>query len=195
MGVAGEPKYQQLASLLKDGIEQGRYSAGHRLPSEAELCAEHGVSRTTVRQALSELEALKYILRKQGGGTYIRAGFPGPNPDGVDQERFAFIYPFPSVVVNPALGEGIERALGAAKPIMRHYPCQNHLADVERNVRGAIADGASGLIVYPCDDATYSPALHRLVRDGFPLVLVDRALTCMPCDCDGSERGGRLVGG
>jgi GntR family transcriptional regulator len=67
----GAPLYAQLKSAILDAIESGRWSAGDRLPSEAELCDALGVSRTTVRQALAELEADGLLRREQGRGTFV----------------------------------------------------------------------------------------------------------------------------
>ncbi|MBE3560299.1 MAG: GntR family transcriptional regulator [Ktedonobacteraceae bacterium] len=65
------PLYHQLKLALQSEIEQGIYQAGARLPSEAELTRQYGVSRITVRQALDELEAEGLIVRRHGKGTYV----------------------------------------------------------------------------------------------------------------------------
>lgn len=43
-----------------------------KLPTEAQLCEQYGVSRQTVRRALAFLEEADLIVRRQGCGTYIR---------------------------------------------------------------------------------------------------------------------------
>ena len=60
------PYYAQLARIIEFEITQGRWHPGDTLPSEAELCEAHGVSRTAVRQALGELAA-RGLVRKQKG--------------------------------------------------------------------------------------------------------------------------------
>jgi GntR family transcriptional regulator len=65
------PLYFQLARLLTDDIAVGRWQAGDRLPSEAEICDTYGVSRATVRQALLRLENEGMIQRLKGRGTFI----------------------------------------------------------------------------------------------------------------------------
>ncbi|MCB0066410.1 MAG: GntR family transcriptional regulator [Caldilineaceae bacterium] len=47
------PRYYQIAELLKEQIAVGELPNGARLPSERELCEQLGVSRMTVRQALT----------------------------------------------------------------------------------------------------------------------------------------------
>src|SRR6202020_1886987 len=65
------PLYFQLARLLIDDINSGRWQAGERLPSESEICERYGVSRATVRQALLRLENEGMIQRLKGRGTFI----------------------------------------------------------------------------------------------------------------------------
>ena len=46
-------------------------AAGPALPSEFELAADLGVSQGTVRKALDELEAERFVVRRQGKGTFV----------------------------------------------------------------------------------------------------------------------------
>ena len=64
------PLYVQLVdALLSDVVGAG--GEGEQLPTEKELCDEYAVSRTTVRQALAELEQRGLIYRIQGKGSFI----------------------------------------------------------------------------------------------------------------------------
>lgn len=71
------PFYFQLAELLEHEIASGRWRPGVRLPSEPDLCAQYGISRTTVRQALARLEQRGLIERLKGQGTFVQRGAPG----------------------------------------------------------------------------------------------------------------------
>jgi GntR family transcriptional regulator len=61
---------EQVKSLIKKHILNNKFVTG-RIPSETDLANELGVSRTTVRDALSRLEREGTIFRKQGAGTFI----------------------------------------------------------------------------------------------------------------------------
>jgi len=50
---------------------RSEYVVGGQLPSEPELATQLGVSRGTVRQALTMLEREGMIIRRQGAGTYV----------------------------------------------------------------------------------------------------------------------------
>jgi GntR family transcriptional regulator len=61
---------EQTKSHLKQRILKAEFESG-RIPSETDLASELGVSRTTVRDALSRLELEGVIYRKQGAGTFV----------------------------------------------------------------------------------------------------------------------------
>jgi DNA-binding GntR family transcriptional regulator len=71
-------RYSSVADALKASIASGEYGVGSRLPTEFELCQLFGVSRSTVRQALAELETAGLARRRQGSGTTVVARTPAP---------------------------------------------------------------------------------------------------------------------
>ncbi|HEY3956111.1 MAG TPA: GntR family transcriptional regulator [Streptosporangiaceae bacterium] len=68
------PAYQHLASDLRQAIATGRYPAGQRLPTEAELVSSTRLSRQTVRRAFQELVSEGVIYRVRGRGTFAVPG-------------------------------------------------------------------------------------------------------------------------
>ena len=70
------PLYYQLGSILREKILSGSYAAGDRLPTEAELGDDFGISRITVRQALEALETEGLIRREKGRGTFVTGKRP-----------------------------------------------------------------------------------------------------------------------
>ncbi len=65
------PLYIQTVDALYELLEHNIYEAGRPLPAEAELATLLGVSRSTIREALSHLEKDGLIIRKQGVGTFV----------------------------------------------------------------------------------------------------------------------------
>jgi multiple sugar transport system substrate-binding protein len=65
------PVYAQLKTLLREDIISGRYRPGDRLPTEHELCALYGISRTPVHRALAELANEGAILRHRRRGSFV----------------------------------------------------------------------------------------------------------------------------
>ena len=75
--------YQQLKTMILEEIVAGRFAAGEQLPTEHDLCAQHGISRAPVHRALSELAAEGVILRHRRRGSYVnphwlRTNTPSP---------------------------------------------------------------------------------------------------------------------
>lgn len=65
------PYYQQLSELLRREIgERDAQGEVYQLPSENELAKMHGITRATVRHALSMLEQDGWIYREKGKGSF-----------------------------------------------------------------------------------------------------------------------------
>jgi GntR family transcriptional regulator, transcriptional repressor for pyruvate dehydrogenase complex len=63
----------RLAAMLSTQIEAGRLAPGDRLPTEAQLCATHGVSRSVVREAVHRVKSRGLLVARQGSGVYVAA--------------------------------------------------------------------------------------------------------------------------
>jgi DNA-binding transcriptional MocR family regulator len=69
-------RYQHLANLLAERIEQGLYRSGERLPSVRALSQEHGVSISTIQQAYQILENLQLITPSRAPAILSRNAKP-----------------------------------------------------------------------------------------------------------------------
>lgn len=69
----GRPAYRQIADDLQAQIDDGTLRDGDRIPSEAELQAEYGVSRIVARQAMEELAKVGLITKQRGKGSFVRS--------------------------------------------------------------------------------------------------------------------------
>jgi GntR family transcriptional regulator len=65
------PLYFQLKQILIEEIEKGTWNSGDMMPTEHQLQEQYNVSRTTVRQAMQELELEGKIIRYRGRGTFV----------------------------------------------------------------------------------------------------------------------------
>ena len=69
-------QHHQLAQDLLAQIADGTFAIGDRLPTEEQLCADYGLARGTVRQALGRLDELGLISRRPRAGTTVIASVP-----------------------------------------------------------------------------------------------------------------------
>ncbi len=63
----------QVADQLAAEIRRGGLAPGDRLPTEARLVEQFGVSRTVVREAVSRLKSLGLVDSRQGSGVFVQA--------------------------------------------------------------------------------------------------------------------------
>ncbi|MBS1871030.1 MAG: FadR family transcriptional regulator [Actinobacteria bacterium] len=72
--VTRSPLYEQVAERLRDFIDAQQLQPGDRLMSERELAERLGVSRTSVRQALTALRVQGLVEIKHGEGVFLLRG-------------------------------------------------------------------------------------------------------------------------
>jgi GntR family transcriptional repressor for pyruvate dehydrogenase complex len=65
--------YEDIVEQIHHLIRKGKFKQGDQLPTERELVDTFKVSRASVREAISHLEAMNLVQRRQGNGTYVIA--------------------------------------------------------------------------------------------------------------------------
>lgn len=76
---------QQAHHYLRELIEAGHYEAGQQLPSQAELAAQLGISRLTLREALLSLEQEGVIQIRHGIGTFVSPSYAHRLESGLER--------------------------------------------------------------------------------------------------------------
>jgi len=66
-----ELRYRSIAGDLRRRVEANEFASGRLLPSEAELAADYGASRVTVRRALEEVRGEGLVESRQGYGWFV----------------------------------------------------------------------------------------------------------------------------
>lgn len=64
---------ERLSEILARQIESGERAPGSRLPTEEQLAAEYGVSRTVVREGIARLKSDGLVTTRQGLGAFVAA--------------------------------------------------------------------------------------------------------------------------
>ncbi|WP_170333030.1 phosphonate metabolism transcriptional regulator PhnF [Ruegeria arenilitoris] len=67
------PVWKSIALSLTSDIAEVRYNTGDRLPTEAQLAAQHGVNRHTVRRALADMAEQGLVHPRRGAGVFVAA--------------------------------------------------------------------------------------------------------------------------
>ncbi len=68
---ATQPLYRVLAEALREAVVSGDYPPGGKLPTEAKLAKQFGMSRGTVVKAIATLVAEGIVIKRQGAGSFV----------------------------------------------------------------------------------------------------------------------------
>jgi DNA-binding FadR family transcriptional regulator len=130
-----------VAQQLQKQIEKGSFAKSGKLPTEAVLAQEFGVSRTVIREAISRLKNEGMVEPRQGSGVFVveRAGI---RPLRID---YAQAVEPQSVLHILALRRAIEAEV-ASEAAMRRT--DTHMAAIDAalaKIDTAVADGEDGV--------------------------------------------------
>jgi len=73
MAAMGSARARETVRHLQEAITSGRWPVNSRIPTEADLAAELGVGRSTVREAVRSLAHLGMLEPAPGRGTFVRS--------------------------------------------------------------------------------------------------------------------------
>lgn len=188
------PKYQALAQWACRQIQQQNMQPGQRFYSEAELCELHGVSRQTVRQAITRLVQQGVLEARQGSGTFVAeaAGMHTGGNIGVVSTYFND-YIFPGIIT------GIEEVLSQNGFGMQLAITHNKVQDEEKALLNLLEQNVAGLIVEPTKSALPNPnaEIYKEIESrGIPLVFFNAAYPWanFPLVAMDDVRAGRMAG-
>lgn len=180
------PKHARVYASLAGDLARGRWRPGERLPSEAVLMRQFGVSRITVGRAMRDLARANLVERRPGSGTYVKppadAGgrsFGVLMPDLGSAEIFEPI--FRGMMASPLarrhallLGNSASAPDGSSREAAAWHLCRQYM---DRRV--------AGVFFAPLEHAPDQDQVNRRIADalhgaGIPLVLLDRPLESFP---------------
>lgn len=118
----------ELVEALGDRIRDKRLKVGEKLPSEAAIENQYGVSRTVVREAISRLQAAGLVVTRHGIGTFIVGTNDNPTFQ-LTQEDFATLK---DVIAVLELRIGIEVEAASLAAIRR---TEKNLTDIEASLK------------------------------------------------------------
>jgi len=163
------PVFVQVASQLIDAITGGRFPVGARLPSEQQLAAQFGVSRPSIREALSCLQFEGYVAPRQGSRTIVTSVVPRSavqgRPESAARPAFSVADLFEArLTLEPQVV-----GLAAADPDPRALPAVRQILDGMK-----LALSEPGL--HPRTDLEVHTALVRVCRNTLLVEATERLL-------------------
>lgn len=152
------PLYYQLISIIKRNLSVGILKTGDTIPSEAELCESLGISRSTVRQAIGELESEGLVVRCRGKGTFICK----PKMNRSVQDVYSFSSEMRAMGLEPSSDVHKFQIVKPSEAIAKSLELKDNNQDVYEIVRVRRANGEPLLL-----ETTFFPIyiLPGLTRD------------------------------
>ncbi len=130
------PLHLQAQQHLLSLIENGTYEPGQQLPSEADLAAQLGISRPTLREALLNLEQEGVIVRKHGVGTFVAPEYGSRLESGLECLES---------VLDLAARQGMQVSVGDLQ--VQEEPADSEVADKLQVTRGTLLTSVRRVIV------------------------------------------------
>ncbi len=131
----------RLAARLAAQIASGALVPGDRLPTEQQLAAAHGVSRTVVREAMHQLKSRALVVARQGSGVFV-APTPVNQPLAFDPTVLESVESVVHVIEVRRVLEGEIAALAAERAT------RAQVAEMRRSLKAidkAVAEGRDGV--------------------------------------------------
>ncbi len=143
----------QLAAHIARQIDEGAVKTGERLPTEQQMAAVHGVSRTVVREAVHQLKSLGRVVSRQGSGVFV-APPPTHQPLAFDP---AVLESLDAVVQVVELRRVLEGEIAALAAVRARQPQVQRLKRALAAIDKAAVGGA--------DAVSEDMAFHRAIAE------------------------------
>ncbi len=184
------PLHQRLKNAILCKIKDSTLIPGDLLPPEIELASLYGVSRTTMRRALSELAKDGFLERTPGKGTFVKQS------NSSNLEVVALICPFHQSYMNK-LASGITKGLKSEGYELIIRDSEHDLELEAREIESVINMKVQGIILWPTNSKASGAnprSIELLSRTSHPSVIVDQYIDGLDTVTTDHYGGGYLLG-
>lgn len=171
------PLYKIIERQLKTKLLNQEIRPGERVGTEQELIEKYKVSRSTIRQALKELEKENLIYRKPGKGTYANEGI-GLNTK--TNRQIAVVVPLLSQDFIANIITGIQEVADNAGYMVNLFITNNSIKREEEYLR-KLNQKFDGVIIHPTNEKYYNEAVIELNKK-LPLIMTGRYYRFIKCN-------------
>jgi len=153
----------ELVQRMTADITSGKLAPGTRLPTEQEMIAATGVSRTVVREAVAALRAEGLVVTRQGVGTIVADGAGRPFRLDLDDERSLL-----EVLQVAELRTGVEIEAAGLAAERGSAGAMRKIDDAYKSIERAIGRGEDAIdqdFAFHCSiaEATGNPQFRRFL--------------------------------
>jgi len=165
---AGKALHEEIAEQIRAQISSSNLTAGDKLGTELELAARYKVSRSTIRQALIQLENEGLIERLHGRGTFVAEKTASRSKGDYN---IHVIVPYLTTSFTGRI------VMGAQEVLFQHgytvsVSSTNGSTEAEAEyIKKLIDQGSPGVIIHATESRYYNPMVFQLLQAGIPLVM------------------------
>ncbi len=168
------PKYIQVVNWVKERIEAKEFKPNEKIPSENDLSGQFGLSRQTIRHAISVLEEEGILTRMQGSGTYVSDNC---YTDLEKRTRIAVVTTYVDSYIFPKTIQGIEQILTEQGYTME-LAFTNNTVEREKEILENIIqkDDVAGMIIEPTKSGLPNPnedLYQKLLEKKLPMIFIN----------------------
>lgn len=167
-------KYSVLSEKLREQIASGVYRSGEKLPTESALMEQYQLSRQTVRQALSRLEAEGLIEKRQGSGSVVK-GLASSLKNGESGKMVAVITTYIGEYIFPDILRAVEGILTDNRYLTMVFATKNRVDNERKILLEILEQPITGLIIEGTKTALPNPNIdlyNELERRKIPIVFI-----------------------
>ena len=170
----GTAKYQQVINWIEEQMKTGKLKVGDRLDSENSMSKRFGISRQTVRHAISVLEQKGFLESRQGSGSYIKSCFPIIKNNGTSTKTVVIVSTYVNSYIFPKTIQGMERILEKADYNIRIMFTHNKREAEKKILKKFLEErNIDGMIIEPVKSALPNPNekyYKQLQEQGIPIL-------------------------
>jgi len=169
-----KPKYIQVVNWIKEQIDAKAFKPNEKVPSENELSEQFGLSRQTIRHAISILEEEGILTRMQGSGTYVSDNC---YTDLEKRTRIAVVTTYVDSYIFPKTIQGIEQIL-TEQGYSMELTFTNNTVEREKEILENIIgkDDVAGMIIEPTKSGLPNPnedLYQKLLEKKLPMIFIN----------------------
>lgn len=190
-------KYEKVKEEIISWAVNEKYKPHEKIPTESELMELFKVSRHTIRRAISDLAAEKYLYRLQGSGIYV-SDFKQNEIYLRNNKNVGVLTTYISNYIFPDIIRGIEDTLYDESYSLLLSSTKNNIMLESSNLKNLLAHKIDGLIVEPTKSAYQSPNMgyfNNLIEQDIPFIMINASYSQVkvPSLCVDDLKGGNIA--
>jgi GntR family transcriptional regulator of arabinose operon len=171
-----KPKYIQISDEIRGKILSGKYAVDDQIPTENSFTDLYGVSRHTVRQAITLLVQEGYLRGEKGSGTYVSGEYLQKLSSNNNQKKIGIITTYFSDYIFPSIIRGVERVVSGEGYSLTIANTENKFRLEKQSLENMFLARIDGLIVEPTQSSMLNPNLSyymQLKELDIPLLMIN----------------------